>query len=102
MAAEILVDLAKEDKLVKQTLLKIGKYIARHRNGQTINAGETIVVANKTITLGRLSWCHPEDAFVFCIPYELSAEEWESWAKYSYLKCHCAEDGNLNRVYNLL
>ena len=102
MAAEIPVDLAKEDPQVEETLLKIGKYVAGLRQVETLKAGEIIIVASKVVEVGRLNWYRPGDAFVLTLSYPLSREQWESWAECSYLKCHYDEDGNLNGVYNLL
>lgn len=102
MAAEIPVDLAKEQKQVKKALIMFGKYFARYRKNWTIKEREAIIVYNKIVEWGPLSWFQPGDAFVLGIPFELSETEWEDWAKHSYLKCHYDEDGNLNAVYNLL
>lgn len=102
MAAEIPVDLAKEQEQVKKTLVKFGKYFARYRKSRTIKAGEEIIVYNKTVKEGPLTWYQPGDAFVLGIPFELSETEWGDWGKSSYLKCHYDEHGNLNAVYNLL
>lgn len=102
MAAEIPVDLTKEQAQVKATLVKIGKYFARYRKSRTIKAGEEMIVYNKTVEWGPLTWYEPGDAFVLGILFELSETEWESWGERSYLKCHYDEHGNLKAVYNLL